>query len=70
MSVMFNNDPFITAQVLELVIRERDVALSAREWKHRLAGYGYAIKDTDEGQIVETLPHHVEIGMLPNEATA
>jgi hypothetical protein len=62
---MFNKDPFITAQVIELVMRERAIALSAREWKHRLAGYGYAIKDTDAGQIVETLPHHVEIGMLP-----
>lgn len=44
MSVMFNKDPFITAQVIDLVLRERAVALSNREWKHRLAGYGYAIK--------------------------
>lgn len=68
MSVMFNKDPFILAQVFDLVLRERAVALSAREWKHRLAGYGYAIKDSDHGQIVETLPHHVEVGVLPVEA--
>jgi len=67
MSVMFNNDPFITAQVIDLVMRERHVALSQREWKHRLAGYGYAIKDTDHGQVVETLPHHVEVAVLPLE---
>ncbi len=65
MSVMINKDPFIAAQVVDLVLRERDVALSQREWKHRLAGYGYAIKDTDKGQIVETLPHHVEVAVLP-----
>jgi hypothetical protein len=65
MSVMFKSDPFITAQVIYLVLREREASLSPREWKHRLAGYGYAIKDTDHGQVVQTLPHRVEIGMLP-----
>lgn len=65
MSVTINKDPFITAQVIALVLRERAAALSPREWKHRLAGYGYAVKDTDHGQIVETLPHHVEVGVLP-----
>lgn len=67
MSVMIDKDPFITAQVLDLVLRERAAALSNREWKHRLAGYGYAIKDTDHGLVVETLPHHVEVGVLPAE---
>jgi hypothetical protein len=62
---MFHKDPYITAQVIDLVLRERACSLSAREWKHRLAGYGYAIKETDHGQVVETLPHHVEIGVLP-----
>ena len=70
MSIMFHKDPFITAQVIDLVLRERASCLSAREWKHRLAGYGYAIKDTDHGQVVETLPHHVEVGVLPAEASA
>ncbi|OAN72865.1 hypothetical protein A8B82_19525 [Sulfitobacter sp. EhC04] len=70
MSVMINKDPFITAQVMDLVLRERAVALSNREWKHRLAGYGYAIKVTDHGEIVETLPHHVEVGVLPVQPRA
>ena len=70
MSIMFNKDPFITAQVIDLVLRERAVCLSAREWKHRLAGYGYAIKDTDHGQVIETLPHHVEVGVLPADQAA
>lgn len=70
MSIMFNKDPFITAQVMELVLRERATSLSPREWKHRLAGYGYAIKDTAHGQVVETLPHRVEVGVLPAEISA
>lgn len=70
MSVMFNKDPFITAQVIDLVLRERASSLSAREWKHRLAGYGYAIKETDHGEVVETLPHHVEVAVLPAEQSA
>jgi hypothetical protein len=51
-------------------MRERESSLSAREWKHRIAGYGYAIKDTDHGQVIETLPHHVEVGVLPAEMSA
>lgn len=70
MSIMFNQDPFITAQVFDLVLRERAKSLSTREWQHRLAGYGYAVKDTDHGQVVETLPHHVEVGVLPADVSA
>ena len=42
-------------EILNLVIRERDMAVSEREWKHRLRGYGYAIKDTAEGRMVTSL---------------
>ena len=70
MSVMFNTDPFKARQVIDLVLRERASSLSPREWKHRLAGYGYAIKDTDHGQVVETRPHHIEVGVLPAEMSA
>lgn len=67
MSIMTHNDPFAAAQVIDLVIRERQLALSLREWKHRLAGYGYTIRDTDHGQVIETLRHHIEVGVLPTE---
>ena len=70
MSIMFNKDPFITAQVIDLVLRERESSLSPREWKHRLAGYGYAIKETEHGQVVETLSHRVEVGVLPAQLSA
>ncbi len=48
--------------------RERAIALSDGEWKHRLAGCGYTIRGTTDGHyILETLPHHVELCALPQE---
>jgi len=57
----------IDTQVLDLLQRERGKALSAREWKFRLAGYGYAIKDVMGRQVVMSLPHGVELGVLPSQ---
>jgi len=57
----------IDTQVLDLLQRERGKALSPREWKFRLAGYGYAIKDVMGRQIVMSLPHGVELGILPTQ---
>lgn len=51
--------------VLDLLLRERAKALSAREWKFRLAGYGYAIKDVAGAQVVTKLPQNTELGVLP-----
>ena len=68
MSIIIKKDAFATKEVLQIVERERAIALSDREWKHRLAGYGYSIRDTTDGQhILETLPHHVELCVLPQE---
>lgn len=53
------------AQVLAILKAERAKALSLREWKHRLAGYGFAIKHTDGGDVVTALPHGREICALP-----
>lgn len=65
MSIIHKTDPVAAAKVIDFVLREREQSLSAREWQHRLAGYGYSIRDTEFGQVVETLPHRVEIGVLP-----
>jgi hypothetical protein len=59
----------VDTEILDLIQRERKNALSLREWKFRLAGYGYAIKDVMGRQIVTTLPHGVELGELPPQAT-
>lgn len=70
MPVIIKNDAFVTAEVMTLVTRERERALSVREWKHRLAGYGYSVRDTESGHVLETLPHHVEVCTLPAELCA
>ncbi|QBF34036.1 hypothetical protein [Thalassococcus sp. S3] len=67
MSIVFKQDPYTIAMVMDLVKAEKKKALSMREWKHRLAGYGYAIKDTDQGMVLETLPHRVAICTLPEQ---
>lgn len=63
-------DAITTGKVLSLVTQEREKALSKREWIHRLAGYGYAIRQTDNGDVVTTLPHGVEICTLPSALSA
>lgn len=59
-----HTDPSIVAQVRAIVMRERTMSVSDREWKHRLRGYGYALSDTDHGRVVTTLPHGVEVCTL------
>lgn len=61
------NGAIIDAGVLSLIKDERDKALSAREWKFRLRGYGYAVKDVDGSQVLTRLPHGTELGVLPAE---
>lgn len=70
MSIIIKQDCFAQAQILDLVTRERSNSLSRREWKHRLAGYGYSIRETESGDVVETLPHRVEVCMLPANISA
>lgn len=70
MTLIANQDAFVAAQVVELVVKERAMALSKREWKHRIAGYGFGIRETAEGEIIETLPHHVPVCALPPELAA
>lgn len=70
MSIISNQDQFVTAKIIELVTTERTKALSKREWKHRLAGYGYSIRETDAGDVLETLPHHQKVCVLPAELSA
>jgi hypothetical protein len=68
MTIIVKPNAFVTKEVMQIVARERAVALSEREWKHRLAGYGYSIRDTDDGKrVLETLPHRVELCELPAE---
>ena len=65
-----NQDRLVEAQIIDLATRERTKALSRREWKHRLAGYGYAIRETDAGDVVETLSDRVDVCLLPSAVSA
>ena len=68
MSIIIKQDAFITDEVMQIVARERAVALSGREWKHRLAGYGYSIRDTEDGKhVLETLSYRVALCELPDD---
>jgi len=68
MSIIIKYDAFIADEIMQIVERERAAALSAREWRHRLAGYGYCIRDTEDGKhVLETLPHRVALCELPDE---
>ncbi len=55
----------IEEPILDLLKRERALALSSREFKFRLVGYGYAIKDVQGAQVVTKLPQGTELGVLP-----
>jgi hypothetical protein len=55
-----------TKDLLDLVARERRLALSEREWQHRLRGYGYGIRETDEGRMITSLVHGAAICSLPS----
>ena len=56
------------SDIQEFVIRERQLCLSDREWKHRLRGYGYGIRDTDEGQVVVSIIRGSELFTIGSTA--
>ena len=55
----------IDEPLLRLLTEERQKALSAREWKFRLAGYGYGIKEIGARRVVTRLLNGSELGVLP-----
>ncbi|MEO1732433.1 MAG: hypothetical protein AAFR45_02210 [Pseudomonadota bacterium] len=55
----------IEAGVLSLLQTERKKALSPREWKFRLAGYGYMIEEINGAQVVKSITRGVELGVIP-----
>ncbi|SLN14176.1 hypothetical protein [Roseisalinus antarcticus] len=52
------------AQIRQFVLTERARCVSEREWIHRLAGYGYAVRNTGTTQVVASLLHDREICAL------
>lgn len=52
------------SKIRDLVMRERKLAVSEREWQHRLRGYGFGIRDTEEGRVVTSLVKGADICTL------
>ena len=57
----------LTAPVIDILARERRNSLTPREWRFRLAGHGYAIKDIGGRQVVTSLIRGTELGDLPTQ---
>lgn len=55
----------VDGALLKLLVEERQKALSPREWKFRLAGHGYGIKEDGERRVVTRLTNGSELGVLP-----
>lgn len=53
--------------ILEFVVRQRAHVLSFPEWKHRLAGFGFSIDETDKGHMITLLPTRRRVCMLPEQ---
>lgn len=49
---------------LAFALKERQYCLSDREWAHRLRGYGYDIRQTDQGPVLTLLTTGVALGRL------
>lgn len=59
-----SNSASAISDVRSFVMDERKSCVSDREWKFRLRGYGYDIRQTDHGTVLATLPQGVEICTL------
>lgn len=54
----------VTDQALAFARKERETCLSDREWRHRLRGYGYDVRQTAEGPVLTLLATGVALGPL------
>lgn len=54
-------------ELLALIRSEREKSVSVREWKHRLVGYGYAIRNTEHGDVISRFGSQEELCGIPAE---
>ncbi|WP_238365603.1 hypothetical protein [Mesobacterium pallidum] len=62
--MLFEGSENIAAQVRDIVLKERALSVSDREWQHRLRGYGYALAETARGRVVTHLRNGRELCWL------
>ena len=58
------NTATVVSEVRSFVMSERRNCVSDREWKFRLRGYGYDIRMTERGNVVNKLPQGQEVCVL------
>ena len=49
------------AKVQSFVLQERAKCLSEREWKFRLRGYGYGLRESGENRVVTALMKNADL---------
>lgn len=59
-----SNNATVVSEVRTFVMGERKHCVSDCEWKFRLKGYGYDLRQTERGTVLTTLPHGVEVCTL------
>ena len=55
----------IESSVLSFLAEERRKSVSVREWRFRVMGYGYSVRDVGGRQMVTMLPQGRFLGVLP-----
>ena len=56
--------PTASEDALAFALKERERCLSDREWRHRLHGYGYDVRQTPDGPVLTLLATGVALGPL------
>ncbi|MFN3294778.1 MAG: hypothetical protein ACK414_15225 [Gemmobacter sp.] len=57
-------DPFLLAQIRQLIAQDLRAASSHDDLMRRLAAKGFGLRDSDDGPMLTTLPHGRDIGPL------
>ncbi|HCQ64117.1 MAG TPA: hypothetical protein DIU07_02605 [Rhodobacteraceae bacterium] len=52
------------SESLAFALKEREHCLSDREWRHRLHGYGYDVRQTADGRVLTLLATGATLGRL------
>lgn len=59
------SDLTTTEGLMAFAIREREMSVSDREWKHRLRGYGYDLKQAGERTLITSIGQDFPLCEVP-----
>jgi len=61
---MIETGPTAVKDALRFALAERRACLSDREWRFRLRGYGYDIRQTERGRMLTMVTSGLELGAI------